>query len=123
MPLINNVLTKKQEQVLCMIIVPTRELAVQISQHLAQLSYLRPSVLLQYGGGDGNDFIQGNTLKNAEFVVCTPGKMMAHIKMGYVNLEGLQYLVLDEADRMLDMGFYNDIVYYWQLPQKGKPFV
>jgi ATP-dependent RNA helicase RhlE len=47
----------------------------------------------------------------ADFVICTPGKMMAHIKMGYVKLDSLQYLVLDEADRMLDMGFYDDIMF------------
>jgi ATP-dependent RNA helicase RhlE len=123
LPLINNVLTKKAGTgIKCMIIVPTRELAVQISQHLEGLSYFTPiSSIAVYGGGDGNDFIQEKNalIKNAEFVVCTPGKMMAHIKMGYVNLDGLQYLVLDEADRMLDMGFYNDIMFIiGKLPQK-----
>ena len=47
----------------------------------------------------------------ADIVVCTPGKMLSHIKMGYVKLQHLQYLVLDEADRMLDMGFYDDIMF------------
>jgi superfamily II DNA/RNA helicase len=47
----------------------------------------------------------------ADIVVCTPGKMMSHIKMGYVKLQALQYLILDEADRMLDMGFYDDILF------------
>nr|MBP8766335.1 DEAD/DEAH box helicase [Ferruginibacter sp.] len=55
----------------------------------------------------------------ADIVVCTPGKMMAHIKMGYVKLQHLQYLILDEADRMLDMGFYDDIMFIIKhLPQK-----
>jgi ATP-dependent RNA helicase RhlE len=55
----------------------------------------------------------------ADVVICTPGKMMAHIKMGYVKLSGLKYLVLDEADRMLDMGFYDDIMFIISsLPKK-----
>jgi superfamily II DNA/RNA helicase len=66
-----------------------------------------------YGGGDGNAFVQEKKAlsQGADIVVCTPGKMMAHIKMGYVKLDGLKYLVLDEADRMLDMGFYDDIMF------------
>jgi superfamily II DNA/RNA helicase len=55
----------------------------------------------------------------ADIVVCTPGKMLSHIKMGYVKLQDLKYLVLDEADRMLDMGFYDDIMFVIKhLPQK-----
>jgi ATP-dependent RNA helicase RhlE len=95
-----------------LIIVPTRELAIQIAQHLEGLSYFTSvSSIAIYGGGDGNAFVQEKTaLSNgADIVVCTPGKMMSHIKMGYVKLDNLQYLVLDEADRMLDMGFYEDI--------------
>src|SRR5690606_30764258 len=66
-----------------------------------------------YGGGDGNNFIQEKRAltMGADIVVCTPGKMMAHLKMGYVKLQSLKYLVLDEADRMLDMGFYDDIMF------------
>jgi superfamily II DNA/RNA helicase len=57
--------------------------------------------------------------QGADVVICTPGKMMAHIKMGYVKLQGLKYLILDEADRMLDMGFYDDIMFIIsQLPAK-----
>ncbi|WP_346236003.1 DEAD/DEAH box helicase [Niabella insulamsoli] len=116
LPLINNVLTKNtgSNGIKCMIIVPTRELAVQISQHLEGLSYFTSvSSIAIYGGGDGNNFVQEKKAltMGAEFVVCTPGKMMVHIKMGYVKLDTLQYLVLDEADRMLDMGFYDDIMF------------
>jgi superfamily II DNA/RNA helicase len=95
-----------------LVIVPTRELAIQIEQHLEGLSYYtNVSSIAVYGGGDGNAFIQERKALSmgADIVVCTPGKMMAHIKMGYVQLKGLKYLVLDEADRMLDMGFYDDI--------------
>ncbi len=74
-----------------------------------------------YGGGDGQAFIQEKKAlsEGADIVVCTPGKMLAHINMGYVKFTGLQYLVLDEADRMLDMGFYDDIMRIIdKLPQK-----
>lgn len=124
LPLINRVLTHGTHLpgVKAMIIVPTRELAVQIAQHMEGLSYFTGiSSIAVYGGGDGQGFIQEkNALTmGAEFVICTPGKMMAHIKMGYVKLNNLQYLVLDEADRMLDMGFYEDIMYInSHLPKK-----
>ena len=97
-----------------MVIVPTRELAIQISQHLEGLSYFTSvSSIAVYGGGDGNAFVQEKKALSmgADIVVCTPGKMMSHIKMGYVKLDNLQYLVLDEADRMLDMGFFDDIMF------------
>lgn len=116
LPLINRMLTRGTDPngINCMVIVPTRELAVQIAQHLEGLSYFTSvSSIAVYGGGDGNNFVQEKKALSmgADFVVCTPGKMMAHIKMGYVKLDSLQYLVLDEADRMLDMGFYDDIMF------------
>ena len=77
------------------------------------LSYFTSvSSIAVYGGGDGNAFVQEKKALSvgADVVVCTPGKMIAHINMGYVKFQGLKYLVLDEADRMLDMGFYDDIM-------------
>ena len=116
LPLIHRMLTRgtNPNGINAMVIVPTRELAVQIAQHLEGLSYFTSvSSIAVYGGGDGNNFVQEKKALSlgADFVICTPGKMMAHIKMGYVKLESLQYLVLDEADRMLDMGFYDDIMF------------
>ena len=116
LPLINRMLTQGTDPngINCMVIVPTRELAVQIAQHLEGLSYFTSvSSIAVYGGGDGNTFVQEKKALSmgADFVICTPGKMMAHIKMGYVKLDSLKYLVLDEADRMLDMGFYDDIMF------------
>lgn len=116
LPLINRMLTlgTDPDGINCMVIVPTRELAVQIAQHLEGLSYFTSvSSIAVYGGGDGNSFVQEKKALSmgADFVICTPGKMMAHIKMGYVKLDSLKYLVLDEADRMLDMGFYDDIMF------------
>lgn len=124
LPLINRVLTSNNNQtgVKALIIVPTRELATQVAQNMEGLSYFTGiSSIAIYGGGDGGDFIQEKKAltMGAEFIICTPGKMMAHIKMGYVKLSHLQYLVLDEADRMLDMGFYDDIMFIIShLPKK-----
>jgi ATP-dependent RNA helicase RhlE len=116
LPLINKIITSTHDQhtINALVIVPTRELAIQIAQHLEGLSYFtNVSSIAVYGGGDGNAFVQEKKALSmgADVVVCTPGKMMAHIKMGYVKLDGLKYLVLDEADRMLDMGFYDDIMF------------
>lgn len=96
-----------------LIIVPTRELAVQIDQAVEGLSYFTGlSSLPIYGGGDGNSFsnekraLTGGT----DVIIATPGRMLSHINLGYVPLANLPILILDEADRMLDMGFYQDII-------------
>lgn len=115
LPLINNILSAplNHNSITALVIVPTRELAVQIAQHMEGLSYFTSvSSIAVYGGGDGNAFIQEKKALSAgaDVVICTPGKMIAHINMGYVKFQGLKYLILDEADRMLDMGFYDDIM-------------
>lgn len=124
LPLINKIITDPHEDHTnnALVIVPTRELAIQIAQHMEGLSYFTSvSSIAVYGGGDGNAFVQEKKALShgADVVICTPGKMMAHIKMGYVKMGGLKYLVLDEADRMLDMGFYDDIMFIINsLPKK-----
>ncbi len=124
LPLINKIITDPQQNHTntALVIVPTRELAIQIAQHMEGLSYFTSvSSIAVYGGGDGNAFVQEKKALStgADVVICTPGKMMAHIKMGYVKLNGLKYLILDEADRMLDMGFYDDIMFIIShLPKK-----
>jgi ATP-dependent RNA helicase RhlE len=124
LPLLNHLLTSHHDDhhISAMIIVPTRELAIQISEHLEGLSYFTSvSSIAVYGGGSGDSFIQEKQAlsKGVDIVVCTPGKMIAHINMGYVKIKGLRYLVLDEADRMLDMGFYDDIMrIIQQIPPK-----
>lgn len=115
LPLINNMLTseKNEGSISAIVIVPTRELAVQISQNMEGLSYFTDiSSLAVYGGGDGGAFVQEKRAMSmgVDMIICTPGKMLAHINMGYVKLQNLKYLVLDEADRMLDMGFHEDIM-------------
>ncbi len=115
LPVLNRILSDapQDHHISAMIVVPTRELAVQISEHLEGLSYFTSvSSIAVYGGGDGNSFVSEKLAlsKGVDMVVCTPGKMIAHINMGYVKLKQLKYLVLDEADRMLDMGFHDDIM-------------
>lgn len=114
LPLIHKILNSDQhDHINALIIVPTRELAVQIAQNLEGLSYFTSiSSLAVYGGGDGASFVQERQAlsKGAEIVICTPGRMIGHLNMGYVKLQKLEYLVLDEADRMLDMGFNDDIM-------------
>lgn len=115
LPLLHKLLTESHDEhdINALIIVPTRELAIQIAGHLEGLSYFTSvSSIAVYGGGDGGSFVQEKQAlsKGVDIVVCTPGKMISHINMGYVKLKALRYLVLDEADRMLDMGFYDDIM-------------
>lgn len=96
-----------------LVIVPTRELAMQIDQQVEGFSYFAPiSSIAVYGGNDGSNWDrQRQALEHGtEIIVATPGRLMQHIQMGYFNLKGVQHLVLDEADRMLDMGFYDDIM-------------
>lgn len=97
----------------CIIMSPTRELAQQIDRQMEGFSYFLPvnSVAI-YGGTDGATFAQQQRgLKmGADVVIATPGRLLAHMSMGYVDLSKVQVLILDEADRMLDMGFYDDIM-------------
>lgn len=114
LPLIHKIISAKQDDhINALVIVPTRELAVQIAQNLEGLSYFTSiSSLAVYGGGDGESFSTEKKAlsKGADIIICTPGRMISHLNQGYVQITHLQYLVLDEADRMLDMGFYDDIM-------------
>ena len=115
LPILQKLITgsSSDHHINALIIVPTRELAVQISGQLDGLTYFTDvSSIAVYGGGDGNSFVQEKSAlsKGADIVVSTPGKLISHINMGYVKLKELSYLILDEADRMLDMGFHDDIM-------------
>jgi len=114
LPLLHRLLTSAHTagDINALIIVPTRELAIQIAESIEGLSYFTDvSSIAVYGGGDGSSFVTEKKAltSGVDIVVCTPGRMIAHLNMGYVKLKGLKYLVLDEADRMLDMGFNDDI--------------
>jgi ATP-dependent RNA helicase RhlE len=92
---------------------PTRELAQQIDQMMEGFSYFMPtSSVAVYGGSDGSSFEQqkrGLSL-GADMVIATPGRLLAHLNLGYVDLSHVSFFILDEADRMLDMGFSEDIL-------------
>ncbi len=115
LPLLHGILTQKERSgnIKALIIAPTRELAVQIDQQLEGFSYFAPvSSIAVYGGGSGTDFeVEKKAIKTgAEVLIATPGRLISHINSGYVNFDRLKYLILDEADRMLDMGFQPDIL-------------
>lgn len=112
LPILDKLIDKNNKETDTLIIVPTRELAIQIEQQIQGLSYfISVSSMAIYGGGDGKEWIlQKEALMNgADIIVATPGKLLAHLQMGYVNFKKVKHLVLDEADRMLDMGFIDDI--------------
>ncbi|MBK8701883.1 MAG: DEAD/DEAH box helicase [Saprospiraceae bacterium] len=95
-----------------MVIVPTRELAVQIDQQIEGFAYfIGLHSLAIYGGGDGIEWDQQKKALTGgiDIIVATPGKLISHINMGYVKMDNIHYLILDEADRMMDMGFRDDI--------------
>lgn len=97
----------------CLIIVPTRELALQIDQNLQGLAYFTGIASIPiYGGGDGTSFDQEKKAitTGVDVVIATPGRLNSHLNLGYLNADTIRFLILDEADRMLDMGFIADIM-------------
>ena len=115
LPLLNRLLLEGNPDnvVKSLIIVPTRELAQQIDQQFQGFSYYAPiSTTVVYGGGDGKgwDLQKNGMLNGADVVIATPGRMIAHLQNSGVDLSHVEYLILDEADRMLDMGFSDDIM-------------
>ena len=103
-----------KDAVNCIIMSPTRELAQQIDQAMQGFGYYLDGIssVAVYGGNDGNRFDQEmKGLKmGADVVIATPGRLLSHIRMGHLDLSHLSFFVLDEADRMLDMGFSDDIL-------------
>jgi len=105
--------TPNDGKVKALIVVPTRELAIQIDQAAQGFAYYTGITSLAiYGGGTGKEFAQEKTAltQGADIIVVTPGRMLSHLTLGYVDLSSLEVLILDEADRMLDMGFHQDIM-------------
>jgi ATP-dependent RNA helicase RhlE len=105
--------TGVREGVNTLIVVPTRELAIQIEQQIRGFAYFVPvSSIAIYGGGDGASWDQEKKvlMEGADIIVSTPGKLISHLNLGYVKLDNLEHLVLDEADRMLDIGFFEDLM-------------
>ncbi len=115
LPVIDMLSTEKfpDDSVNCVIMAPTRELAQQIDQQMQGFSYFLPiSSIPVYGGTDGYTYDQQRrSLKaGADVVIATPGRLLAHLSMGNVDLSKVSFFILDEADRMLDMGFFEDIM-------------
>lgn len=113
LPLLHNILQNKEEhKTKALIIVPTRELALQIDQAVEAYSYYTgASSIAIYGGGDGNDFYREKQaiVQGVDIIIATPGRLITHMNTGHVDFSKLNTLVLDEADRMLDMGFLPDL--------------
>ena len=103
-----------KDAVNCIIMSPTRELAQQIDQAMQGFGYYLDGIssVAVYGGNDGNRFdTETKGLKmGADVIIATPGRLLSHIRMGHLDLSRLSFFVLDEADRMLDMGFSDDIL-------------
>ena len=96
-----------------LIIVPTRELAIQIDQQVEGFAYFSPaSSIAIYGGNDRDNWDRQRAAieSGVDFLIATPGRLLQHLQMGYVTLDRVEHLILDEADRMLDMGFNEDIM-------------
>ena len=115
LPLLNRLLIEGNEDnvIKSVIIVPTRELAQQIDQQFQGFSYYLPvSTTVVYGGGDGKgwDVQKRGMLMGSDVVIATPGRMISHIQNSGIDLSHVECLILDEADRMLDMGFSEDIM-------------
>lgn len=102
-----------EDAINCVIMAPTRELAQQIDRQLEGFTYfMQVSSVAVYGGNDGQRYEQElrGMAKGADIIVATPGRLISHINLGNIDLSKVSFFILDEADRMLDMGFYNDIM-------------
>lgn len=122
LPILHNIVSKQSGKLNTVIIAPTRELAQQIDQQIEGFSYfLGVSSIPIYGGGDGAIWDQQKRAMEGgvDIIIATPGRLIAQMAMGTIKFDQVEHLVLDEADRMLDMGFYEDIIrIIKELPQQ-----
>ncbi len=113
LPMLNQLSEIDNKGVKALILCPTRELAIQIDRQVQGLAYFTNSVCRAvYGGGDGVAWDQEREALEgaADIIIATPGRLISHLERGYVNFNSVKNLILDEADRMLDIGFFDDIV-------------
>ncbi len=123
LPILDKLTREPVKKVNTIILEPTRELAMQVDRQLEGFSFYTPaSSIAIYGGRDGHSMArESKALKTgAPIVVATPGRLIAHLDLGYADLSEVHHLVLDEADRMLDMGFVNDMMKIINLLPKDK---
>lgn len=122
LPVLNKIAKSGISGLNTLVLAPTRELAIQIDQQIQGFSYfLGVSSIPVYGGGDGIVWEQQRKAleTGTEIIVATPGRLIALLSSGKINFDKIQHLILDEADRMLDMGFSDDILKIVNyLPQK-----
>jgi superfamily II DNA/RNA helicase len=113
LPVLNHISSTNKHHTSALILAPTRELAQQIDQQVEGLAYFTGvSSLAVFGGGDGMAYEQQRRgiQNNVNIIIATPGRLIAHLTSGVLKLNHLTHLILDEADRMLDMGFSDDIM-------------
>jgi superfamily II DNA/RNA helicase len=113
LPILSKLAATPSPNIDTLIISPTRELALQIDRALEGFAYFTGvSSIAIYGGNDGSSFEREKKAltTGANIIIATPGRLMSHLNMGYVKFDKLKHLILDEADRMLDMGFNEDIM-------------
>lgn len=113
LPVLHAISQSQHTGINTLIIAPTRELAQQIDQQVEGLAYFSGATSIAiYGGSDGGSWdVQRKALQNgADIIIATPGRLLQHLSFEYANFSTLQHLILDEADKMLDMGFFDDIM-------------
>lgn len=113
LPILNRISQDRNNGLNTLIIAPTRELVLQIDQQIEGFSYFcGVTSLAVYGGGEGAAFDQQKSalVQGVDIIVATPGRLLSHINLKYSDFSTIKHLILDEADRMLDMGFYDDIM-------------
>jgi ATP-dependent RNA helicase RhlE len=113
LPVLDKIVRQGHKGMNTIILVPTRELAIQIDMQMQGFGYYLPVTSTAiYGGNDSGEWERQKTslTSGADIVITTPGRMLQHMSMGYVSFDTIEHLVLDEADRMLDMGFFDDIM-------------
>lgn len=122
LPILDKIADYPEGETLALVIAPTRELAIQIEQQVQGFAYyLGITSIALYGGGDGSEWeLQRQALaKGVDLIVATPGKLISFIDNDLARLGNVEFVVLDEADRMLDIGFYDDIIkIFSNLPAK-----
>src|ERR1700732_321485 len=109
LPILHRLMDKPRGTTRALVLTPTRELAAQIVEDLTDLAVHTPITAASVFGGVGMGPQEHAFRSGVDVIVGTPGRLLDHFRMPYARLAGLEYLVLDEADRMLDMGFLPDI--------------
>lgn len=113
LPLLHKIINSDHRHINSLVLAPTRELALQIDQQIEGLAYFTGvSSIAVYGGGDGAVWDQQKKAikQGVDIIIATPGRLISFLTSGAMKMDHLEHLVLDEADRMLDMGFYDDII-------------